>query len=371
MTITSKLLATCLSAGLLFSIPVAIAQDADQAAINFGDDSSQWANDGECDDPRFEGDGAASTLLDDDAFRDATDCREAFTAGTITVSSWEAPVPPTIVALPAGFSFGDDSSQWANDGECDDPRFAGDGAASTLLDEDAFSDATDCAAAHAAGTIGLTDDGADWEAPAPTVFVPLPSDFVFGDDTSQWSNDDECDDPRFEGNGAADVLLDEDAFRDATDCEAAHSAGTIQLTEDGAAMAPPVLLPLPDNVAFGDDTSPWANDGECDDPRFVGQDASAKNIPEDAGHDATDCTRSFQRGDLGLIGGAASYQIDATVPIEDVDFGNNSSEWSEDGECDDPRFVGSYMATKLSREDDGRDADDCRALYEDGSIRLK
>jgi uncharacterized protein YdeI (BOF family) len=26
-------------------------------SINFGDDASQWSNDGECDDPRFEGRG--------------------------------------------------------------------------------------------------------------------------------------------------------------------------------------------------------------------------------------------------------------------------------------------------------------------------
>ena len=29
------------------------------ADIDFGDDSSEWANDGECDDPRFEGTGSA------------------------------------------------------------------------------------------------------------------------------------------------------------------------------------------------------------------------------------------------------------------------------------------------------------------------
>ena len=34
------------------------------AQPDFGDNTSQWANDGECDDPRFEGEGAAETLLD-------------------------------------------------------------------------------------------------------------------------------------------------------------------------------------------------------------------------------------------------------------------------------------------------------------------
>ena len=41
---------------------------------NFGNDSSQWALDGECDDPRFQGSSMAVTLLDQDRFSDATDC---------------------------------------------------------------------------------------------------------------------------------------------------------------------------------------------------------------------------------------------------------------------------------------------------------
>lgn len=57
--------------------------------------------------------------------------------------------------------FGDDLSQWANDGECDDPRFSGGGVASTLLDGDRYHDASDCSALYAAGSVQLanTDDG--------------------------------------------------------------------------------------------------------------------------------------------------------------------------------------------------------------------
>ncbi|MDJ0908768.1 MAG: caspase family protein [Woeseiaceae bacterium] len=54
-----------------------------QEPIDFGDDSSRWANDGECDDPRFEGDGVASILLDEDLYRDATDCRDLYDRGRI------------------------------------------------------------------------------------------------------------------------------------------------------------------------------------------------------------------------------------------------------------------------------------------------
>ena len=56
------------------------------ATIDFGDNSSQWANDGECDDPRFEGGGMANANPKDDDLRsDAADCSEAFQNGSITV----------------------------------------------------------------------------------------------------------------------------------------------------------------------------------------------------------------------------------------------------------------------------------------------
>ncbi|MED5534060.1 MAG: hypothetical protein VX690_00010 [Pseudomonadota bacterium] len=111
---------------------------------DFGDDSSTWALDGECDDPRFEGDGMASTLIDADLFSDATDCRLLFNQGQIILSS--------------NINFGDDSSRWAEDGECDDPRFQGAGMASTLVNEDRFSDATDCQDLYNLGRITLRKD---------------------------------------------------------------------------------------------------------------------------------------------------------------------------------------------------------------------
>ena len=57
--------------------------------IDYGDDSSTWANDGECDDPRFEnapnsdGTGMAAVLLDQDEGKDATDCRTLVESGSI------------------------------------------------------------------------------------------------------------------------------------------------------------------------------------------------------------------------------------------------------------------------------------------------
>lgn len=51
--------------------------------VDFGDDSSMWASDGECDDSRFEGDGVASSLIDSDIYHDASDCRTLYDAGAI------------------------------------------------------------------------------------------------------------------------------------------------------------------------------------------------------------------------------------------------------------------------------------------------
>lgn len=56
---------------------------SDASDIDFGDDSSTWANDGECDDPRFDGPGVHPINLEEDIRRDATDCRELFEAGDI------------------------------------------------------------------------------------------------------------------------------------------------------------------------------------------------------------------------------------------------------------------------------------------------
>ena len=59
----------------------------------------------------------------------------------------------------------------------------------------------------------------------------------FGDDTSNWAHDGECDDPRFMGE-VADTLLPIDAYRDATDCSEAHSLGLIRLREQREAFEP-------------------------------------------------------------------------------------------------------------------------------------
>lgn len=132
-------------AGAALCAAAATSAAADVSAINFGDDASMWANDGECDDKRFQGPGMTTTrLLDMDIGHDATDCRTAYADGQLSL----APIAAS------GIDFGDDASTWANDGECDDKRFFGPGMTTTmLLDSDIGHDASDCRAGYAAGAL--------------------------------------------------------------------------------------------------------------------------------------------------------------------------------------------------------------------------
>ena len=118
----------------------------------FVDDSSLCARNGDCDDRRFFGLGMAKDLDIDDVGRDASDCRRAFEFGQITL--WDMDAARAATQCRA-IRFGDNSSQWANDNECDDPRFEGPGTASVMLQSDFASDATDCRRACADGTAVL------------------------------------------------------------------------------------------------------------------------------------------------------------------------------------------------------------------------
>ncbi|MEM1105011.1 MAG: hypothetical protein AAGH87_01370 [Pseudomonadota bacterium] len=207
-----------------------------------------------------------------------------------------------LIALPAHgdghgeLDFGDNSSGWADDGECDDPRFEGEGAANYNDDVDAFRDAADCEALFEAGEITLI-------AGAPLTRPPLRIDGIqFGEDTSQWAKDGECDDPRFAGEGMAAEPLDVfDAYADRTDCLALWEKGALTYNAMWrATMDPPPTAAEIDAVDFGADASTWANDGECDDPRFEGRGMAAEPIAEDVEADATDCRQLFMMGMVRL-----------------------------------------------------------------------
>lgn len=142
---TGKLTAVLLA---LMAAP-AMAQD-----INFGDDSSEWARDGECDDRRFFGPGMALSVTWQYVGQDATDCRSAYDAGRISLWNMRDAMAATQCAA---IDFGDDSGGFPNDGECDDARFEGLAVAHVLTPDDIRRDASDCSRLCFYGAIALRD----------------------------------------------------------------------------------------------------------------------------------------------------------------------------------------------------------------------
>ena len=143
--------------------PAAPAQAAAPAAVqgvDFGDDASKFARDGECDDKRFSGEGMTNTpLLESDIGHDATDCRTAYNQKRLTLASAAVPTAADRSYAATGIDhimWGDDNGKFSRDGECDDKRFAGAGMTATpLLDSDIKHDATDCRAAFNQGRLTL------------------------------------------------------------------------------------------------------------------------------------------------------------------------------------------------------------------------
>ncbi|OUD10112.1 hypothetical protein BVC71_00920 [Marivivens niveibacter] len=211
----------------LVSLCVATALPLNAQSIQFGDDASQWSNDGECDDPRFQGAGMTTTpLLDDDIMHDASDCRAAFDAGTITLrsGSTKSDGKKSVDLIVDGINFGTDSGEWAADGECDDRRFSGPARSVLLSWEYLGTDATDCAAAYNAGLVYL------WN-PIDAAEATQCNMIDFGDDSGEFPDDLECDDPRFEGQGSSMALGIENAYGDATDCKRMCDYGIVFLRE--------------------------------------------------------------------------------------------------------------------------------------------
>jgi hypothetical protein len=350
------------------------ATAAPAAEIDFGDDSSEWANDGECDDPRFGGEGTADELVDADLMKDATDCRAALEAGTVEFNGGDGvdtdPATTTAATPPASteadIDFGDDSSEWANDGECDDPRFSGEGTADELVDADLMKDATDCQAALEAGTVEFNEQ-APTDTPVADTPVTATAEVEYGDDSSEWANDGECDDPRFTGEGVAEEVLPADQGHDATDCKAAVEAGTATFGGEGADLD--IAATPAASFDYGGDWSVYANDGECDDLRFTGEGVDKKLLPEDQGGDATDCRTLEEEGKVAIrTVYTPDYAAGAPYDSQDIDFGDNTSSYADDDLCDDPRFEGPGSASVLLDSDEGHDAEDCRKAYEAGTI---
>ena len=117
-------------------------------------------------------------------------------------------------------------------------------------------------------------------------------------------------------------------------------------------------------IEFGLNTSAWADDGVCDDPRFEGPGTRPGMETDDRGADAGDCLALYEAGLVRLAG------VDPESGA--IDFGDDASRYALDGECDDPRFTGPGTAWDwlLLGENRGHDATDCRRLYEVNQVRL-
>ena len=133
----STLLTAIILAGLSLS-PTATAQGSD---INYGADDGNYANDGECDDPRFIGPGTTADVDWTSAGRDATDCRQAVKHNT---ARYRFDPLNLILTDCDSVEFGHDSSDYANDLTCDDPRFLSFTAPGITVPQNVGKDATDC-----------------------------------------------------------------------------------------------------------------------------------------------------------------------------------------------------------------------------------
>lgn len=410
--------------------------------IVFGDDSGGFANDGECDDPRFQGPGAAFGSSTSHLFKDATDCSSQFQAGMVNLAEPDdmnlngdmgtdsfagdatifagdtsaasalalpdaGPVGEVMSALVqafqaipgdnadtlplpfgigggiggdaaadydrvamtelTGIDFGDNSGPFTNDGECDDSRFEGPGASGISFDGGDFTDASDCSSLYMGGTIILIE-----QDDTPAAIVADGSGIDFGDNSSLFADDGECDDPRFEGPGAASFTSESSEMHDANDCRSMYEAGRVTLVPGTGVVG----------AASSSSSQPTGNT-RSNEPAAPPEDSYTIGVPRGDINGATQADGSIyasgtvygeaiNAGDRGLsfMPDTASYAPTPTRPEPEIDFGDDSSVFANDGECDDPRFEGEGMAFASFDEYLARDASDCRTAFEAGTITL-
>ncbi|MEL7454222.1 MAG: caspase family protein, partial [Pseudomonadota bacterium] len=127
-----------------------------EQVIDFGSADGENGNDGQCSDRRFMGDGMSlppwSPLH---VRRDATDCEQLWNAGKIEVRTQERLGLANIDRVYDTIDFGIDASSWANDGQCDDPRF--EGSAMARAPSETGRDRSDCLVAYLAKSILLAE----------------------------------------------------------------------------------------------------------------------------------------------------------------------------------------------------------------------
>ena len=277
--------------------------------------SCDFANDNECDELRYGGQGYCEDGTD------TNDCR----------------------LVSAGIS--DNSCEFARDGECDEYRYAGTGA---CLDG---SDEADCA-------IWVVERETTFFERAQVLGASADTIRRLGDNTCRWAYDSECDDVNFGGTAACDAgtdamdcLAETDVsanidggansceYANDNECDEARYDGTGACT-DGTDTADCRLLA----AGINDDSCEYANDGECNEFRFGGEGYCVE------GSDRTDCA----------LYGNTPERLQALLDLVPSDLraqlGDDSCDFANDGECDDFNLGGTIYCTP------GTDASDCRAL---------
>jgi V8-like Glu-specific endopeptidase len=282
------------------------------------DDSCAFANDNECDEFRYNGTGSC---------QDGSDTSDCAVVQMTRESDFLDRARGLLLAESTILNLGNNTCRWNNDGECDDVEFGGTGACGS------GTDATDC--------LQMVETTAA----------------IGGDNSCPFANDNECDEIQYGGQGFCD------AGTDTNDCSAnvtATSAGgvgdTCEYANDGEC----------DEARYGggdyceagsdtsdcrqlaagvdDDSCTWANDGACDEMRYGGEGQCVD------GSDATDC-------DMFGTSPEALERLLALVPANlRGQLGDDTCQYSADGECDDVTFGGTVFC------DVGTDATDCRAM---------
>ena len=121
-------------------------------------------------------------------------------------------------------------------------------------------------------------------------------------------------------------------------------------------------------LKFGTNKSEYSNDGECDDRRFFGKGMATDLDRDDIGMDARDCEKLYLAEKIQLW---VLADAQAATKFSNLELGNNSSEWANDGECDDIRFEGPGTASMTSDNDTKKDANDCRNALKFGQAFLR
>ena len=237
--------------------------------------------------------------------------------------------------------FGVSVAPWEGNRLCDDPRFINKVRDSRMSSrpppEALFQDADDCRAAFLAKGVVPRMDFEDVE------FAGEPQYLDF--DGSPFRYTDDCRDPRLEGPGAKGGGKVRQDGKFPLACRVHFLSGTAILKAKTKDMT----------FHYGYNGGMFAYDGECDDPRFEGEGMASTVIRQSVGRDASDCKN-------------ASVEATLVVTVSGIDFGNNASRYSYDGECDDPRFKGEGMAASTNQDDERKDAIDCFRAYNAGRI---